>query len=514
MFVGLLFCQPLTAQVAQNEITPDQQPDADAVLASDGGLGTTMTLDQIGKRSGKPAPGSMEYEREQYRKPISVQAAAEPIPALKIRFKPLETELHPGSAQMHFYRALLMYQQLPEKRRTEISQWNPNQMPAMEEAVRMVQQLQNVFAEIRSMALCEDFSFDHRLRDIRGPERFAYLLPDIQESRTLGRLLGVKCREALSRQDFDEAFLTIRDGFQLARFVGNGESLVQQLVGMAIDGMMKDLVKDAIGTPGCPNLYWALATLPRPQIDIRRSIELELSSLRQLFAVFELDLESQVYPNDELLELWLDDWQYLSDAEGLSKSSIGTLPTLVAAPAKQRLLASGFDEKQLELMPPMQIVLIDASRELDYWSSALTKGFLLPRSVGEAVIEQSAKEFSAWAAQNKNLSLGATIASLTFPAVSAAGNVEPRQEMVLNRLMTIEALRMHAATHNGQFPATLAELSPVPALPNPFDGQPFEYTTQVVDGKQTAKIRIDVSSQLEFMSEINLVLEPNAVQSE
>jgi hypothetical protein len=52
---------------------------------------------------------------------------------------------------------------------------------------------------------------------------------------------------------------------------------------------------------------------------------------------------------------------------------------------------------------------------------------------------------------------------------------ERRTHMRFNRLMTLESLRMHVAEHDGQLPKTLDDLSPVPAMPDPYTGEHFNY---------------------------------------
>ena len=41
--------------------------------------------------------------------------------------------------------------------------------------------------------------------------------------------------------------------------------------------------------------------------------------------------------------------------------------------------------------------------------------------------------------------------------------------------MTLEAFRMHVATHNGELPESLDALSPVPAMPDPYTNKPLGY---------------------------------------
>ena len=54
--------------------------------------------------------------------------------------------------------------------------------------------------------------------------------------------------------------------------------------------------------------------------------------------------------------------------------------------------------------------------------------------------------------------------------------------------MTLEALRMHAAEHNGELPLSLEDLSPVPALPDPYTGKAFVYQVEDLGGVKTVSL--------------------------
>jgi hypothetical protein len=63
---------------------------------------------------------------------------------------------------------------------------------------------------------------------------------------------------------------------------------------------------------------------------------------------------------------------------------------------------------------------------------------------------------------------------LLLPAVLAARTAEARCDQTIALLRTVEAVRMYAATSDGQLPPTLDDL-PVPAPLEPFTGKPVDY---------------------------------------
>src|SRR5262249_57414803 len=55
------------------------------------------------------------------------------------------------------------------------------------------------------------------------------------------------------------------------------------MVGNAVCTLMLSRVEEWIQAPDAPNLYWALTNLPRPLIDLRKSLEGEMLMLEAEF---------------------------------------------------------------------------------------------------------------------------------------------------------------------------------------------------------------------------------------
>ena len=133
-------------------------------------------------------------------------------------------------------------------------------------------------------------------------------------------------------------------------------------------------------------------------------------------------------------------------------------------------------------------MLLDATREIRRVADDLEKAYHLPGKLGADIARREELAFEKWLRENQFKSGGAAIIGLLFPAVRAAQTAGIRQEYLLNRLMTIEALRMHAAHHDGELPQALDKLAPVPAFPNPFSGQLFDYSLDNSGGVQTVTL--------------------------
>jgi len=102
--------------------------------------------------------------------------------------------------------------------------------------------------------------------------------PDMKGYRKLGFLVRLWMRLEIVRGQYDSALQAMQTGFGMARHVGQGPTIVQGLVGTAIAGLTCREVELFLSGKDSPNLYWALANLPRPFIDMAKAIENEQGS--------------------------------------------------------------------------------------------------------------------------------------------------------------------------------------------------------------------------------------------
>ncbi len=478
------------------------------VPAADGGLGSTTTLDQ----QMHPARKQEELVKKA-EIPRVMAAAAEPVPALKYQFWPRPQTLKSGSAQMHFFRAitLLLGQSAESRKQFErLSTVDTGELD-ITQVRSFVATQSSVLNELHEMAMCESFDLDHHIRNLKGIELYSYLLPDVQEARSLGRLLRLRAIEQIDRNDFEGAVSTISDGYRLSALVATGETLIEQLVAIAISSMMEETVERAIQKPGCPNLYWALASLPRPVSRIREAIQFEMHFLRRIIPLLD-EGETGNYPEEVWRQKWVDSIEPLSELSGATGQEV-TLALAMATiglvePARQRLLDSGFQMETLSTMPPTQIVVIDTSRELRRMSDDAVRAYLLPIDMRGPVLAGNDTKFRKWVQEERWTSGAAMIASFFFPAILQAQEAEVRKLMTQQRLMTVEAIRMHVATHGGQLPESLEVLSPVPAMRDPYTGKPFGYRIETLDDKLTIVLTSDVPATAQMYREFRFQIRP------
>lgn len=436
----------------------------------------------------------------------------QPTPAFKYRFWPSRLDQRPGSAETHFYRAVLqrftVAQSLTKEKNEAMNQvlgLEMDEIP-LDAARDIVERFESVFIELEAMALSEDNSWDLRFRDLRGKEIWNIRLEDVQQARSLARLLQVKSALQIGKRDYAGAADTIRTGFRLAAFVGQGESIVQGLVGTAIESMMLSAVEFAIRSPECPNFYWALQSLPTPLIPLRDAVEIELGMVFPMFPMLS-ESEATTLSDAELMQRLsrsIGDLRSLMDNGTASLSgadSIGLLLTLSGEDAKARLKESGYDPAKLEKLSPLQASLVDAGRELKIRSDELLKGIKIRGPEGDALRQQVHEDVNRWASARSGTAAGA-IGGLLFPATQNIHEALLRIEMQRQRLIAVEALRAYAAAHGGRLPAALSELSDTPVAVDPFSWQPFGYRVESNGDRQIVTLSSKVPQRFATLGEV------------
>lgn len=424
---------------------------------------------------------------------LTVAPAAEPVPALKYTLTPRNRELQPGDATPFFYRALLMQAEIPAATRQKFSDrsesWFGQQVDqtVRDEMRQWLVAHESSLAELRKATYCERAEVDLRLRDLRGIAAVSFLLPDAQNSRNLARVLKVQARLAIREGRYDDALESIRMGIRLAGLVAVPPTLINDLVGISIVSLMSDELLQLSAAPNSPNLYWAIASLPQPVIDMRAAFEQEGSFPEQVFP-FLRDAETADRTPDQWRQLMLMTFEQihqLSTEWPGKPAPFNELTTswhmLRAYPsAKQTLLELGFDSNRIEAMPVGQALAVATARTHRRTYEDLFKWTSLPYSAGASRLRQAEQKAFGNTPNESELRIEAIpISRLLLPAISQAWHASIRESRKLGSLQVIEAIRMHAASGGDKLPASLSDIRIVPVPLDPLLNQPFKYR---VDG--------------------------------
>lgn len=434
---------------------------------------------------------------------MTITPAAESLPAFKHRFTIPNHKTIPGNSITHYLRSFgeggltrawdAITEEVGVEEFGKFYTLEPgNLSPDMEQHQRFSRMFDGyVDNHIRRATLCRENDWGLNVDQLRGPLAIEFLLPSVQSMRGISRMLSLRTRLAIREGRYDDAVDHLRMNFKLGQNISSMNVLVTQLVAIAICGITENNVIEFMAAPESPNLYWALAELPRPLISVRESMQAEASFPVRLFPVFEkiladpkLELDwraelqntirsgyrskSFLYTgnepknDDKAIAFGLN----IQDISGIAPIPIGLLQY---GKAKQRLIRYDFTEEQIEKMPVGKVLLIDAAFELQVMADELVK------STCEGVSGENFEEYLHKKSRNEGLALntGVILGGLLFPAVQQVQQAETRLTWQLNALQNIEAIRMHAANH-GSLPRSLKDIKLY--LPdNPFTKQPYVY---------------------------------------
>lgn len=408
---------------------------------------------------------------------IVLHPAAEARPALKYQLLPKYLDRLPGNAAVDYGKALATNAPFFANDKW----WEENVHSRLGASVDQLRDVpedlipKDLWEILRLAARRETCDWQLPIRDTK--DVFSLSLPHVQQMRAFARLVSVRARIQIAHGRYDDAVETLQVGYAMAEDIGDEPTLINGLVGMAIANIMSDNVKLFIQQPGAPNLYWALAMLPRPPIDIWRGIETEMNAVA--LALPEL---RDVTTRSASAEQWREDLESAWAKTVLWTGTSGPEQRLLLvglgvqgySTAKAALIRRGMPAEEVEAMPVAQVLLIHLTTTYENLRDDTMKWFYVPY-----VASREGAAAAEWKLKNPSPDDVEVIplARILLPAIGAVQTAIARTEREIALLRTFEAIRMYAAAHEGRLPPTLADL-PVPAPADPFTDAPFHYQLQ------------------------------------
>ena len=441
---------------------------------------------------------------------LTLHAREEPRPALRYRLVPDEFEQVEGNAAIFYLKAMGFLEQ--NWRREQLAQFEkdafervreerkatgdmdpflpPYSWDEMEPSALPLEEVNKYLSFVafqprylREAARRKVMDLDRQLQNEDNP--LGYLLPDIQEMRTLIRFQNLRCKVAIAENRIDDAIKVLGQLYTMARHLGQDESIVANLVGKYCAEKGWECALQLIQHAQAPNLYWAFASLPRPLISTRRSAAFEPQMI-----YFQFPMLREVDETPKPAGYWQDFLDRL--AAKLSQSSNELeLPRALRDPATARAALVGMvaayypdarrylieqcklPREKVEAYPTAQVVLLAAVRYYDEMRDEVFKWSFLPFHQGpkgtdqqwtpDSILDRS--DETGWFAKPARK-------MLRFNAVFSTLPIEVDQTIAV--LQAVEAIRMYGAGHQGQLPTKLSDL-PVPAPCDPATGKPFVY---------------------------------------
>jgi hypothetical protein len=409
---------------------------------------------------------------------MAITPAHEPSPALKYELLPNLLDQAPGNAASQYHTAAEIFSNGDRKDHLEKTlkflDMPLQEMPKDEVRVAL-DAYSTVLRQLNLAAHREKCDWDLPIRS----EGFSMLLPSLGKFRNMSKILAVQARLQIAEGNYDAAIQTLQNGFALARHVAEGQTIIHNLVGIAIAQLMLNQIEEFVQAPDSPNLYWALTRLPSPFIDMNRALQWEKEVLFIEFPQLR-DLDKQKLSPAQAQELWLDMNRKMSELLG-SQKDVFTLAGIVTAmklypQAKQFLIAEGRNPQEVESLPVAQVILIYQLHDFIRTRDDIFKWLNMP------FIE--AREGLSKAEKNLSVSDLDTIQNpfkQLLPALSRINYLKARFTRSIAALRHVEAVRIYASAHDRRLPDSLDDITVVTLPPDPLSGNSFTYRHS--DGK-------------------------------
>jgi len=426
---------------------------------------------------------------------VTIHPASVPRPALKYHLLPTFLESTPGDAVPCYFKALMLHVEISsaienkalhnKRSSSELAEaWNWLATPLDKLPRDRVRKLVDAFGgdvrELLELAVRrEHCNWDPPVRHGRVAE---IPLPEVQRFRQLGCIVALRARLQIAEGRYKEAIASLQTGYGMARQVNEQPVLISGLIATVITQMMNDQLLTLCQQPGAPNLYWSIAEIPSPWIDREKSLGAEYDALYLQWPELQGLRHAQYTPEQwnlvlrkaasEMVRFEIEDCQSrMSDKERAAKIDAMIVHALDGVSrAKAEMLAAGYTHKELDAMPPAQIVMLYSLDTYDAIRDEILKWWHLPYAQGADGMVRAEHEIPS--ATKKEL---VPMASTILPLVSPASFAFARMDRALAAMRCIEALRLYAAAHDGELPATLDDIKEVPIPLNPVTGKPFGY---------------------------------------
>ncbi len=420
---------------------------------------------------------------------IVLYPAREPRPALKYQLLPPLLERRPGNAAVQYLKVPHDMTALFASSAfwTTVGNWAEMPLPELRKAAggegkqyAWIVNRSGIFDMLDRGARCESCDWDIPIRE---GDFYSIPLPDVQTNRQSARILAARARLQIAYGRYDEAVRTLRTGYALGRHVAQAPTLIHGLVGAVIAGMMSKQVETFIQQPDAPNLYWALASLPRPVVDFRPAFEGEMASVYLQFPDLR-DLDKKSYTaehwrqllqqtDDKMVELTLSGvldlpLQRQARHVGLAVSMLEGYPR-----AKRFLIARGRSPAEVEAMPVPQVILLYTMQNYEEDRDDMFKWLAVPYPEARRGLEQVDRKL-----RDRSGREIFPLAQLFLPALRAVKECEARTDRNIAALEVLEAIRLYAADHDGRLPESLKDITEVPIRLDPLRGEPFLYQRQ------------------------------------
>jgi tetratricopeptide (TPR) repeat protein len=223
---------------------------------------------------------------------LTVSPSKETEASKQYRLLPTEQEQTDFDAVPLYQKAI---QSLPEDfDPKQFSDWRslpPDQLP-VEEVEPALKKLKPTLDLVSNAAKCKQCNWP-----IVKPEQAQQqIMGDLSKYRQLAFVLDVQAKLQIAQGRYDQAIGTLKASLAMAKHLGEANTLIQGLVGIAIAELNYARIEQFIQSDNAPNLYGALKNLPQPFIDITKAIDFEIDNLKNYNVLIRKQFEKQLKP--------------------------------------------------------------------------------------------------------------------------------------------------------------------------------------------------------------------------
>lgn len=402
-----------------------------------------------------------------------------PRPALRYTFVHEVIDQTPGNAALAYQQALRLLAQ-NETWRTQgdqLEEWLKvplDQLP-VEAVEAVVAQYASALGRLAQATRLERCDFEVPIRQ----DGVNALLPHLAELRGASRLLAVEIRLRIRQGHYPDALERLKAGLTLARHTGNGATLIEGLVGVAIANLMFDRIEELVAQPGAPNLYWALSDLPPSFLNLWQATRWECCFLYvhmpalwrgRTHAATAADLQRAVrefrkFGGSGPSIPWL--------SEEDSATVLTTVGALAAYPrAVAYLQRQGASAEEIRQMSVPAAIATYLGESYAVQRDELFKWFALPYHEAREGLARVETGLRGLRARDP---IGSVLPSLLLPALTKAASRYAASERRVALLRCVEAIRLYAAAHDRRLPASLGDIREAPIPQDPMTGDAFVY---------------------------------------
>jgi hypothetical protein len=418
------------------------------------------------------AAGPSASGREEATVRLHVRPMAAPRPAMKYQLLPELGELNPGNPAQEYLKCFM------EQRPFFYGKEGVAQRARFQKMSLLDLRLEPLAQHYGGNALSRadwaarldtlDWQALGRIRD-GGLESLPAELGPLQ---LLAEALQVRFRTEVAANRFDDAIRTAKTMLAMGRHLGEHPAEVAHLIGLGAAHLGLDTLHEMVQQPGSPNLYWALTDLPSPVVDLHKGVQgdrhvvaAELEPIHDRGPMTDAELETFVSRLSGLRS-------YAREQSGLPPRSLRARLQAMAkdqgrlGAARRRLVLAGCAQGLVDKLPPLQIVLLDEKRDYETRRDDRIKLLSLP-----------IWEIDSLAVGEERSQAGDGLFADLLPQIVKLRRTQGQLERQIALLRHVEALRLHAAGHDGKLPAKLSDIA-VPIPVDPFTGKPFDYAVE------------------------------------